>query len=307
MKRLTIPFTNEKEWLELRADDITSTEISALFGCNQWMTEFELWHKKKSKNIEGIEDNEAMEVGRDFEATIAQYIAKKEGYEIKPKKHYMRLDGLNIGSSFDYEITKPFEAVFEIKNVGENSFKNFWKEDGENIEAPLNLEFQFQHELLVSGASMLIVGAMVGGNRRKVFKRLPDTKVHEAIIEKCAAFWKSIKDGVEPKPNFERDAAFIAKLFNKADKTKEVCANEEIDQLVKDYKANMNLEATGKAQKEIIKAKILTMVEDANKVTGDNYSISLSETKGSTYTTVRKPGRSFRIYFEKEKESVDVQ
>jgi predicted phage-related endonuclease len=261
MKRLTIDYQSEAVWLALRAQDITSTEVSALFGCNKWLTEFELYHKKKSKNPEGIEDNEAMEVGRDFEATIAQYIAKKEGYEIKPKKHYMRLEGLGIGSSFDYEITKPFEAIFEIKNVGENSFKNFWKEEGEDIQAPLNLEFQFQHELLVSGASKLIVGAMIGGNRRKVFTRLPDEKVHKAILDKCAAFRKSLRDNVEPKPNFERDAAFIEKLFNKSDKAKEVAGDAEIDKLDEDYQSNMRLESVAKAHKAQIKAKILFKVD----------------------------------------------
>ena len=307
MKRLTIDYQSEAVWLGLRAEDITSTEVSALFGCNPWLTEFELWHKKKSKNVEGLEDNEQMEIGRDFEAPIAEYIAKKEGWKIKPKKHYMRLEGLGIGSSFDYEIIEPFEAIFEIKNVGENSFKNNWKEDGDKIDAPLNLEFQFQQELLVSGAKELRVGAMVGGNRRKVFTRLPDEKVHKAILDKCAAFRKSLKDNVEPKPDFERDAAFIAKLFNKSDKAKEIEGDAEIDKLVEDYQSNMRLESVAKAHKAQIKAKILFKVGDAGKVKGSDYSISLGDVKGSTYSVTRAPGRNFRIFSDKEKGEIDVE
>ena len=307
MKRLTIDYQSEAIWLALRAEDITATKVSALFGCNPWLTEFELWHQIKNKSVESLADNEAMEVGRDFEATIAQYIAKKQGYEIKPKKHYMRLEGLGIGCSFDYEITKPFEAIFEIKNVGEASFKNNWKEEGEDIQAPLYQEFQFQHELLVSGASKLITGAMVGGNRHKVLTRLPDEKVHKAILEKCAAFRQSIKEGKEPSPNFERDAAFIAKLFNKASVGTEVEADSEIDALVDDYQEHLEAESKAKTQKEILKAKILMKVGDAAKVKGDDYSISLGETKGSTYTTVRKPGRSFRIFMDNRKQEAEIE
>jgi putative phage-type endonuclease len=305
MKREVIPFTTEEAWLAERAKDITSTEVAALFGCNPWMTEFELWHRKKGNVPTDFEANEAMEIGAEFEEPIAKSIAKKNGWEIKPKKAYTRLVGRRIGSSFDFEISSPFQSIFEIKNVGEASWFKYWKEEGENIEAPVNLEFQFQHELLVSGADCLMVGAMVGGNKRKTLKRVPDKGIHEAILSKCEAFWKSIDENIEPKPNFEKDAAFIAQLFNKANKGKEAFADEEITALItgpngyKEWKHDRDI-----AQKRMdeIKAKILMGIGTASKVTGDDFSISVGETKGSTYTVTRKPGRMFRINFKGEED-----
>lgn len=307
LKRLTIPYKTKEEWLKLRSEDITSTEVSALFNCNPWLTEFELWHRKKNKTIDPIEENEAMEIGSEFESTIAKYISKKENWKIKPKKKYMRLDGLGIGSSFDFEILEPFKSVFEIKNVGERAWQTNWKEDGQNIEAPINLEFQFQHELLVSGASCLYIGALVGGNKRKTFKRFPDAKIHEAIMAKCASFWKSIKEGIEPKPDFTRDAEFIAKLFNKADNEEEVYADEEVISLAKEYKRWAEVEKEADERKKEFKAKILVKAGTAGKVLSDEFSISLGETKASSYTVERKAGRMFRINWIKEEEEENGQ
>ena len=303
LKRVKIQFKNEAEWLKLRSQDITSTEISALFNSNPWLTEFELWHTKKAGDIGGIEKNEAMEIGIDFEAPIAKFIAKKEGWKIRPKKHYVRLDGLRIGSSFDYEIFQPFEAVFEIKNVSEMSYKNQWKENGDNIEAPVHLEFQFQHELLVSGAEKLVVGVMVGGNRRKYFTRLPDPKVHEAILAKCAAFWKSTKENKEPAPNLERDAAYIAKLFNKAEKGKEIESTVDINTLAVEYREYSKAEEEYKKKKEVAKAQLLMKIGNASRVNGEDFFITCGPTSGSTYTVERKPGRSFRVYFNQGEEN----
>ena len=302
MKREIIPFTTKEAWLKERAKDITSTEIAALFGCHPWLTEFELFHRKKWNVDVEFEESEAMEIGSEFEAPIAKYISKKEGYKIKPKKHYIRLSGLDIGSSFDYEITHPFKAIFEIKNVGEMAFAKSWKVQGEDIQAPVYMEFQFQHELLVSGAEQLIVGAMIGGNRRKVLKRLPDPDVHKAILEKCDVFKRHLMYNVEPKPDFDRDAAFIAKLFNKAGGP-EIEADADVSELVKFYKWACDEEKDALKQKAATKAKILLKVGEASKVKGEDFSISLSETKGSTYTVTRKPGRSFRIFYQGEEDN----
>lgn len=302
MKREMIPFTTEEAWLAERAKDITSTEISALFGCNPWLTEFELWHRKKGNVAPDFEPNEAMEIGAEFEEPIAKSIAKKNGWTIKPKKEYIRLSGLRIGSSFDFSIVSPFKAVYEIKNVGEAAWFKSWKQNGDNIEAPINLEFQFQHELLVSGEPLLMVGAMIGGNKRKTIKREPDEAIHKAILQKCLEFWKSVDDGIEPKPNFERDADFISKLFNKA-RGKEVDADPGLVGLAEIYRSACESEKEAEKKKASYKAQILMKVGDASKVNGENFSISLGETKGSSYTVTRKPGRSFRIFWQGEEDN----
>ena len=51
MDRERIERTSEQAWLQQRAKDVTSTEVSALFGLSPYMTEFELWHRKANAEI----------------------------------------------------------------------------------------------------------------------------------------------------------------------------------------------------------------------------------------------------------------
>lgn len=300
MKRQVIPFTTKEAWLTERAKDITSTEISALFGINPWLTAFELWHRKKNKDLGQFEENTRMKWGKRLQESIANGIAEDKEWGIKPKTEYIRLEGLGIGSSFDYEILMP-RALLEIKNVDSLAFKNGWLLDGEDLQAPVYYELQCQHEMLVSGIDTLYLGALVGGNNPKVIERKADEKIHKAILEKCEDFWESIKENKEPEPNFERDSCFIAELFNTATKDKVVDVSEQLDylSLTQEYKAFGEQETIAKKMKDSIKAKLLMKVGDAEKVVGNGFSIVLSETKESSYTVNRKAGRMFRIYWEK--------
>ncbi len=67
---------NEQHWLECRTKDITSTEIAALFGISPYITEFELWHRKKSGVVVKFEENERMEWGTALQDAIAAKIGQ---------------------------------------------------------------------------------------------------------------------------------------------------------------------------------------------------------------------------------------
>ena len=71
--------TRDKEhWLALRSVDVTSTEVSALFGANQYLTKYELWHRKKAGKVVKIEENNFMKWGTRLQDSIAAGIAGGE-------------------------------------------------------------------------------------------------------------------------------------------------------------------------------------------------------------------------------------
>lgn len=76
--------TDKQEWLKKRLDDITSTEVSALFGLSPYSTEFELWHRKKSREVVELASNERMVWGSRLESAIAGGIASDQGWEVSP-------------------------------------------------------------------------------------------------------------------------------------------------------------------------------------------------------------------------------
>lgn len=293
---------DEQTWKQIRTKYVTSTEISALFGLSPYLTEFELWHKKKSQEVHEIEPNERMKWGTRLQEAIAQGIATDNGWQIRRMDEFVTYESIKAGASFDYAIGE--DGILEIKNVDSLAFKDGWIVDGEYVEAPPHIELQVQYQLMLSKRDFAFIGALIGGNRVALMERKPNLSIHSQIRAVLDKFWISIEAGEEPKPDFKRDAKFIASLYNKAIKGKILDDNEnkELRPLVvhHDYisKQIKDLEA----EKEAIKAEILTKITDIEKVIGEGFTITAGVTEESfieAYT--RKAFRSVRIFIKKEK------
>jgi len=100
----TIEIKSQEEWLQQRAKDVTSTEVSALYGLSPYLTEFELFHNKRDQVVVRLEPNERMKWGNRLEAAIAHGAAEDQGWDISKFNVYMRDMDARIGSSFDFQI-----------------------------------------------------------------------------------------------------------------------------------------------------------------------------------------------------------
>jgi putative phage-type endonuclease len=273
-----IQFTTEQAWLAARQRDVTSTESAALFGMSPYVTHFELWHRKRSGEAPEFKSNERMLWGNRLEAAIAYGIAEEQGWEVKPMKDYWRNPDLRMGSSFDFMITNLGEpAHLEIKNVDSLAFKNGWLEhDDGSIEAPEHIEMQVQHQMAVSGFKRSFIGCFVGGNRGVVIERQRDEDVIRAIRAKVADFWRSVDAGDEPNPVMPGDAQAVIRLHQYAEPGKVLDASndEEIAQLVKDYKHACAQRDNWKDDADVCKAKLIEAIGDAEKVILAGFTIS---------------------------------
>jgi putative phage-type endonuclease len=302
-------------WLKMKSEDVSSTEVAALFGLSPWITKFELWHRKKNGSIVSIDENQRMFWGRHLEPAIAAGIAEDNGWIMKPFKEYARLKGERTGSSFDFLIAIPekisnivvktTEALLEIKNIDYLQFKDKWalNDNGELIEAPPYYEIQIQQQLMVTGLDTVWIGVLVGGNDYRLLKRTRDEKVIKRIKEEIKKFWDSIDKNQPPEIDFKRDAAFISELYNMAEPGKIIDAvgDDDIGLLVELYNKFASAEKEMKKEKEAIKAELLTKIGDAEKVKGDGFSISAGIVGESQVSFTRKSYRNFRVFKNKKK------
>ncbi len=299
--------STQQEWLALRANDITSTEVSALFGCSPYMTAFELWHSKRDRTYSALTPNERMQWGTRLQNSIAAGVAEEQGWTIKPLGlTYLRLADLRIGSSFDFSwIAKDAtKGLLEVKNVDTLAFRDGWieSEDG-SLEAPLHIEMQVQHEMLVSGHTVCYIGALVGGNKLVLIRREADLSVHEAIKAKVAMFWASVDANQPPEPDFARDAEFISKMYGFASPNKVMAAqgNVRILELANAYKLAGDEAKSASERKDAAKAELLTLIGDAEKVIGNTFKISATVIGPTRIEYDRKGYRDFRINWTKQK------
>jgi len=320
MTRQTITPRDREHWLSLRAQDLTSTDVAALFGMSPYKTKFELWHEKRSGEPVRIAQNARMTWGSRLEASIAAGIAEDQGWIIRPFKEYVRDPELRIGSSFDFLIYSPtgsataYDAILEIKTVDALAFRNGWTVTDDFIEAPAHIELQVQHQLLVSGLSVAYIGVLIGGNDVRVLRREADAAVHAAIRDQARAFWDSIDAGVAPDPVMPADAAAVIRLNSYAEpgRLRDARGDEVIASAIADY-ARIGREIEDlQAIRDSRKAEILTMIGDAEKVLANGFTISAGMVADSPGTLVtadmvgqyvggRRGYRSFRVTAVKSK------
>lgn len=282
---------NEQHWLQLRTQDITSTDVAALFGLSPYKTEFELFHEKREGLVVKFEANERMKWGNRFESVIAYGVAEDQGWKVSPLKCYMRDPDARMGSSFDFQIDHPVHGVgiMEIKNVDSLQFRKNWVEAASgDLQAPEHIELQVQHQMEVAEIDWCAIVPMVGGNQAHLVFRKRDREIGKIIRAKVAAFWQRVEANDPPSADYTRDADLIAKLYSEVEPGRIVNADDdaEITSLVQDYKRAQEDAAAAEARAKAAKAKILERVTTAEKIVGSFGSISVSRTKDTPPTII---------------------
>ena len=300
MSRISSPITSTENWLMERSRVITSTEVAALFKCNPYMTEFELWNRKKSGDVVRIDETERMKWGTRLESVIAEGAGADMGVAVEPFKTFIYDDELRIGSSFDYLITGESPAIMEIKNVDGMVYRDKWIDDGETIEAPPHIELQVQFQMLVSGIHSAWIIALVGGNKIVKTPRKYNERIGQAVLKKVSEFWASVDAGAAPAPDFERDADYIVSLYDFAEPGTEMAADEHIEFMAHEYKVFSEKIKELEKQKDGVKAKLLMAIGQAEKCKGHSFTISAGVVGPAEVSYKRDGYRSFKLNWKKK-------
>ena len=307
MNRQIILPESKEHWLALRLKNINSSEVAALFDMSPYMTKFELWHRIKNAAAVDFDENVRVKWGNRLETAIAQGVAEDNSWVVQPMKNYICVPDLRIGSSFDFEIIGGEPTILEIKNVDALVLRDQWDINDDAPEAPSHIELQVQHQLLVSGYKFAYIAALVGGNRVVLIKREADDLIHNAIKDRAAEFWQSIDKNVPPTPDFAKDSEFIASLYRVAEPNKVLDARGDVvlADLASKYRLASQDANVAEAKKKAIKAQILTIAGDVEKIIGDTFSsITLNMVGPSTYTVNRDGYRMFKVNFPKVKNAL---
>lgn len=320
MIRELIPLRDDDHWHSLRAQDLTSTDIAALFGMSPYATAIDVWHAKRDGIVETIEDNERMRWGRRLESVVAEGIAEDQGWWVRSFKEYGRLPEHRLGASFDYRIrlgdpvsmcSRPFcldsmgktcrspdmctperdsdvDAILEIKTVDALAFRSGWTVEPDFIEAPAHIELQLQHQLLVSGLRVGYIGALVGGNTVRLIRREADEDVHAAILQRAAEFWQSVAAGTPPPITTADEARAYVRRQTTVDPGRlfDARGNPTVATLLQDYRQARATAQAATDAADVAKARLLEVIGEAERVMFDGGTISCGYTAGSAGTTI---------------------
>lgn len=290
MTTTIIPIESEAQWLQERAKDVTSTQVSALFDCCPYLTHFELWHQKRNGIVEEFVADNRTTWGNRLEQVIAEGFAAERGlHRVRKLDYYARREGLRLGASFDYAadvqaLPLSPHVLLECKNVDYLEWREKWTE----TEAPPHIELQVQTQLMLSGIGRAYIVALVGGNTLVAHERTPEPEVQAKIIEKVSAFWSSVEAGIAPQPDYVRDAdLLLSRIYNRTD-GREIEADATVSELIDQW-----LGAKAMADNvRPLQARIAELIGTASKVRTPHGVLSCAANKAGA--------RPFRYYPNKE-------
>jgi hypothetical protein len=137
--------------------------------------------------------------------------------------------------------------------------------------------------------------------------------VGKVLCQRVDKFWKDVKDGKAPTPDFIKDAEFIISLHQSAGvKQLDVNKGEAVYDMLNEYQIYTILSKEYGELKEAKKAEILlTIGDDYNKVKAGPYTLSCGMTKDTPPTIItpemvgqtyggRKGYRGFRLTEKKD-------
>ncbi len=282
----------EADWHALRQTDVTATDSAALFGVSPYSTPFELFHRKAGSLKVEIEETERLLWGKRLQSAIALGICEDNGWRIVGDHPFLYARSgrfVGMGASPDYIVFCPLKGVglLEIKNVDSFIARNDWSDE----EAPVHIEFQLQHQLECTGLSWGAIGGLIGGNKARVIIRERDREVGTEIGNRVTDLWRRVRDKDPPAPNYLADYDAIRQLYKNADVGKVLDFTgvplaaesdaepaevlDERGQVVTRLHTLCAAERDAKLRKDAAeedgkraKAEILTIIEDAEAVTG---------------------------------------
>lgn len=198
------------EWLAWRKEGITASDVSTLFKANPYKTEWKLWAEKTGRQPEDdIEGNPYVRRGRTFEHLLREHVVAHRNIGLFPAcvQHDTNPDLRASLDGIDSQ-RRPWE--FKVPSPG--NFEEVRKH-GLSSEPAKRYFYQVQFQILVTGAAegYLIFGSVDDAKKdpsvtEYILLVVPaDKDIHEQIIEKSAAFMKSVRDDIEPAKDPDRD------------------------------------------------------------------------------------------------------
>lgn len=276
-----------------RAKHVGGSEVSALFGCNPWLTSYELWHRKKGTiatpefnaiGADGVPENERIYFGVKFEKAIMEAARERWGYVDRGRK--VLSNGRGLGGHPDERVICPERGpgMVEVKMVDWLERKKW------GAEPPLHYLLQPNTYAGLDQVTWFDVVVLVGGNSLERIKYDFRPKLFAEAERRTDAFWQSVHENREPKPDYSRDGSALKEVYaDQVDETVDLTGHNRAPIAAVEYLTAAEDERQAKARKEAAQAELVDILKDASVGFADGFVIRATKV-ATTPDREAKPG-----------------
>ncbi|MGL5676819.1 MAG: YqaJ viral recombinase family protein [Cellulosilyticaceae bacterium] len=195
-----------EDWLKWRKKGLGGSEAATVAGLNPWSSPINVYLDKTNEEVDPIQDNERMRVGRDLEDYVAKRFEEATGFKVRRENYLLQHPEHDFMLANLDRVICGENAFLECKTTGSYS-KSEWEEG-----IPLHYELQCLHYMAVGGFDYCYIACLIG-NEKFVWHRIgrdEETINNLIIVEK--AFWEQYVIGNEvPEPDGSNEYSEVIK------------------------------------------------------------------------------------------------
>ncbi len=272
-------------WHNARHKFVTASVAGSLLGINPHKTLYRLWAEKADIIGREDEENEAMRKGRLLEPVAV--VMMREDYpnwwfDYRQDDAFYCDKSLGLGATPDCFAMRPEiegMGIVQIKIVSEDVLANEWTDEDGVVSPPDWIVLQAIIEAKMTKSTFACVYVVAVG--RGIKGRMIDIPIHEgiwnAVVAKTAEFWKIVKTGERPTPDWDRDAQTVAAIYRRA-RPGEVDMTDDIefDKIVMAFDSCRVSRKDYQKREEVLRAKILHTMEEKEVAITRSYRVKAS-------------------------------
>jgi predicted phage-related endonuclease len=295
---IRILIQGREDWLAMRSQDVTASEIAALFGKHPFKTMLSLYAEKAGLISGAVEENDAMRRGRYMEHAILAACAEApefDGLWVDRATHYYRSPALRLGATPDAYLRReeglPMEPI-DAKSVSSFVHDTQWAGGA----PPLHIQLQVlvQAMLLRAPRGWVACGVMTPDLPIYIYEVPRHEQAEAKIYEAVASFWKAVEVGEAPDPT-AGDHGTLSALFPQATKPEPLDISGD-DELLRLLERRAEIAATVKpldGEKTAIDAAIKMRMGAHSLALGPGWKLTWNER--AAYTATVKATRVLRV------------
>ena len=188
MSSAELTFETEAEWLAERRKSVGASESPKVFDAP-----LDVWQRKLGLAPD-VEQTEPMEIGKLMEPVIQTLYTRRTGREIAAVQKFVRHPGYPYMTATLDAVASDGRLV-EFKNAG--AWAREWG-DSHTDEIPEPYLIQVQHQMACTGAEVVDVAALIGGNQFRVYTVERHDWLIGQIEARVAEFWECVTNRTPP-------------------------------------------------------------------------------------------------------------
>jgi predicted phage-related endonuclease len=287
------------EWLELRKQDVTASVVGALLTEHDYATPMHLWAEHRGVEFEAKPENKRMRRGRKLEKLVGEEVEELHpDWKIEPVGAYYRDPELRLGATPDFWVLNDprGRGVLQAKTAAPDIIAKKW-DDGR--VPPDWIVWQVRTEMLLTDAAFGAIAVLDPFNWDCYLIEVErNAEAELALVAAVKRFWELVHAGVEPEPDFTRDAAVVRALTRRETpgEVRDLSGNNALPDLLAARAMFKKSIAEYELRCEAIETELKFLMGEAEQAIGLNgWRVTYKTEHRTAYTVPAKDPRVLRI------------